>query len=40
MSIFSPFLQFLLKNIIVFRFDLQLEDWGIDTMHLKEPGIT
>ncbi len=23
-----------------FRFDLQLEDWGIDTTQLKEPAIT
>ena len=25
---------------MIFRFDLQLEDWGIDTTQLKEPAIT
>ncbi len=24
----------------MFRFDLQLEDWGIDTAQLKDPAIT
>ena len=28
------------NNLYFIRFDLQLEDWGIDTMQLKEPAIT
>ncbi len=31
---------FLLIIHYLFRFDLQLEDWGIDTAQLKEPAIT
>ncbi len=32
--------SFLLIIHYLFRFDLQLEDWGIDTAQLKEPAIT
>ncbi len=33
------FFYFFTNNLLFFRFDLQLEDWGIDTAQLKEPAI-
>ncbi len=34
------FLIFFTNNLLLSSFDLQLENWGIDTAQLKEPTIT